>query len=57
MNDAVYKFKRYEDASLTYSGIDRHEGEQLVGGYSTVITLEEYLHRPKDTGDRAQSCP
>ncbi|MBP3821819.1 MAG: hypothetical protein J6I36_00165 [Bacteroidaceae bacterium] len=43
MNDAVYKFKRYEDASLTYSGIDRHEGEQLVGGYSTVITQEEYL--------------
>jgi len=43
MNDAVYKFKRYEDASLTYSGIDRHEGEKLVGGYSTVITQEEYL--------------
>ncbi len=34
MNDAVYKFKRYEDASLTYTGIDRHEGED-VGLYST----------------------
>lgn len=43
MNDAVYKFKRYEDSSLTYAGIDRHEGEQMVGGYSTVITMEEYL--------------
>ena len=42
MNDAVYKFKRYEDSSLTYAGIDRHEGEQMVGGYSTVITVEEY---------------
>ena len=42
MNDAVYKFKRYEDSSLSYSGIDRHAGEQLVGGYSTVITQEEY---------------
>ena len=42
MNDAVYKFKRYEDNSLSYSGIDRHEGEQRVGGYSTVITVEEY---------------
>ncbi|MCF8054734.1 MAG: GIY-YIG nuclease family protein, partial [Deltaproteobacteria bacterium] len=24
MNDAVYKFKRYEDASLSYTGINRH---------------------------------
>ena len=39
----VYKFKRYEDSSLSYAGIDRHEGEKLVGGYSTVITQEEYL--------------
>lgn len=42
MNDAVYKFKRYEDSSLTYAGINRHENERLVGGYSTVITIEEY---------------
>ena len=45
MNDAVYKFKRYEDASLSYAGIDRHAGERLVGGYSTVITAEEYLRQ------------
>jgi len=37
MNDAVYKFKRYEDASLSYTGIDKHEGED-VGLYDTVIT-------------------
>ncbi|MCL2504067.1 MAG: GIY-YIG nuclease family protein [Coriobacteriia bacterium] len=41
MNDAVYKFKRYEDSSLSYAGIDKHEGE-AVGGYDTVITREEY---------------
>jgi hypothetical protein len=41
MNDAVYKFKRYEDASLTYTGINKHEGEQ-VGGFDTVINSEEY---------------
>jgi len=41
MNDAVYKFKRYEDASLEYVGINRHEGEK-VGLYDTVITSEEY---------------
>lgn len=40
MNDAVYKFKRYEDSSLSYSGIDMHEG-QKVGLYDTVITSEE----------------
>ena len=41
MDDAVFKFKRYEDASLTYTGIDMHCGED-VGLYSTVITREDY---------------
>ena len=29
MNMAVLNFKRYEDASLSYTGIDRHEGERI----------------------------
>lgn len=41
MNDAVYKFKRYEDASLSYTGLDRHEGENR-GGWDTVISEEDY---------------
>ena len=41
MNDAVYKFKRYEDASLIYAGIDKHEGEE-VGLYDTVLSSEDY---------------
>ena len=41
MNDAVYKFKRYEDASLSYTGLDRHNGES-VGLYSTVLTRPDY---------------
>ena len=41
MNDAVYKFKRYEDASLEYTGINRHN-EDKVGGYNTVISKEDY---------------
>jgi hypothetical protein len=41
MNDAVYKFKRYEDASLEYTGINKHEGE-AVGGYDTVLSRGEY---------------
>ncbi len=41
MNDAVYKFKRYEDASLQYIGINKHEGED-VGLYDTVLSLNDY---------------
>jgi hypothetical protein len=41
MNDAVYKFKRYEDASLRYTGIDRHEGED-IGLFDTVIKEKDY---------------
>jgi len=36
MNDAVYKFKRYEDSSLGYMGINKHEGED-IGLYDTVL--------------------
>lgn len=41
MNDAIYKFKRYEDSSLSYTGIDKHEGED-IGGWDTVIKRQEY---------------
>lgn len=41
MNDAVYKFKRYEDSSLTYTGIVKHN-ELKIGLFDTVITAEEY---------------
>lgn len=41
MNDAVYKFKRYEDASLSYAGINKHEGED-IGLYDTVLSRNDY---------------
>jgi hypothetical protein len=41
MNDAVFKFKRYEDASLEYTGINRHQG-QAVGGFDTVLSVDDY---------------
>ncbi len=41
MNQAVWQFKRYEDASLIYTGIDKHTGEN-VGLYSTVISRADY---------------
>lgn len=37
MNDAVSKFKRYEDTSLEYTGLNKHSGEK-VGGFDTVLT-------------------
>lgn len=42
MNDAVYKFRRYEDSSLTYTGIDKHEGER-VGLFDTTLSDFEYM--------------
>ena len=47
MNDAVYKFKRYEDASLSYTGINKHEGED-IGLYDTVLTSKETRRAPGD---------
>jgi len=41
MNDAVFKFKRYEDSSLIYTGINKHEGED-IGLYDTVLTAKDY---------------
>jgi hypothetical protein len=41
MNDAIYKFKRYEDSSLSYLGINRHD-DQDVGLYDTVLSSQDY---------------
>jgi len=37
MNQAVFAFRRYEDASLSYTGIDSHEGLRHYGLYDTVV--------------------
>lgn len=39
MNEAVFAFRRYEDASLRYTGIDSHEGLTHIGGYDTVVAI------------------
>lgn len=41
MNDAVFKFKRYEDSSLEYTGISKQKNNQ-VGGYDTTTTRKEF---------------
>jgi hypothetical protein len=41
MNQAVFAFRRYEDASLSYTGIDSHEGLRRYGLYDTVVEVTE----------------
>jgi hypothetical protein len=43
MNDAVYKFKRYEDSSLQYTGIIMHKSDK-IGLFNTVIGTYEVEH-------------
>ena len=40
MNQAVFAFRRYEDASLKYTGIESHEGLRHYGLYDTVVAVE-----------------
>jgi len=40
MNEAVFAFRRYEDASLRYTGIESHEGLSHYGLYDTVVARE-----------------
>ncbi len=40
MNQAVFAFRRYEDASLSYTGIASHEGLTHYGLYDTVVARE-----------------
>lgn len=41
MNQGIFGFRKYEDSSLSYTGIDKHAGES-VGGWDTVLRREEY---------------
>ncbi len=41
MNQAVFAFRRYEDTSLSYTGIDSHEGLRHYGLYDTVVAVTE----------------
>ena len=40
MNQAVFAFRRYEDASLSYTGIESHEGLTHYGLYDTVVAKD-----------------
>ena len=40
MNQAVFAFRRYEDSSLSYTGIDSHPRLRHYGLYDTVVAVE-----------------
>ena len=42
MNDAIFKFRRYEDSSLSYTGVNRHDADERVGGFDAVLSKEEF---------------
>ena len=60
MNDAVYKFKRYEDSSLEYTGISTHTGT-VIGGWDTVKDTatgkDETTEMRPDTKSGEQAAP
>ena len=60
MNDAVYKFKRYEDSSLEYTGINTHT-ETIIGGWDTVMDTaalnEKSVEEVKATNEVADNIP
>lgn len=39
MNQAVFAFRRYQDASLSYSRIDGHSGLSRYGLHDTVVEV------------------
>ena len=41
MNQGIFGFRKYENSSLSYTGIDMHAGED-IGGWDTVLRREEY---------------
>ncbi len=41
MNQAVFAFRRYEDASLSYTGIESHENLRRYGLYDTVVAVDD----------------
>ena len=43
MNDAILKFRRYEDASLAYTGVNRHASDIRIGLMDSTVPIEAIL--------------
>lgn len=56
MNQAVFAFRRYEDASLSYTGVNSHKGLRHYGLYDTVVSAEANL-APSPQGPTTEIAP
>ena len=43
MNDAILKFRRYENSSLTYTGLDKHESDNRIGAWDTSVSKNDFI--------------
>ena len=48
MNDAILKFRRYEDASLEYTGVNRHASDTHIGLTDCTAPIEAMLDYDKE---------
>lgn len=39
MNDAIIAFRRFENSSLNYTGIESHKGQKVVGAFDTAVHI------------------
>lgn len=56
MNDAIFKFRRYEDSSLSYAGVNKHDADERVGGYDTTLPKEEFRELVGMTANANAEC-
>ena len=56
MNDAILKFRRYEDASLEYTGINRHATDTRIGLMDSTVPIEAMLE-PTCNAPRSKRKP
>ena len=47
MNDAILKFRRYEDSSLVYTGVNKHKDDKRIGAWDTSISKDEFIIESK----------
>lgn len=50
MNNAILKFRRYEDASLEYTGVNKHSEDKRIGLMDSTIPVEAMVESKKLTG-------
>lgn len=43
MNDAILKFRRHEDSSLEYTGINRHENDSYIGVFDAKVAADRVI--------------